>query len=83
MFNAWLVKAEDYNKDIMKCFTKCGVPEEAEYIETASFIDLANLRYFIGKPTQLINIGACSAILIAAHMLQLFATFPKLGYVIP
>jgi hypothetical protein len=36
MFNAWLVKVEEYDKDIAKCFTRCEVPKGAEYIETAS-----------------------------------------------
>jgi hypothetical protein len=35
MINAWLVRVEEYNKDIAKCFTRCEIPEEAEYIETA------------------------------------------------
>ncbi|MCC6056858.1 MAG: hypothetical protein LM583_09300 [Desulfurococcaceae archaeon] len=34
MFNAWLVKVEEHNKDVAKCFARCEAPEEAEYIET-------------------------------------------------
>ena len=33
MFNAWLVKVEEYDKDTAKCFARCKVVEEAEYIE--------------------------------------------------
>jgi hypothetical protein len=33
MFNAWLVKVEEYDRDIAKCFARCEVVEEAEYIE--------------------------------------------------
>lgn len=33
MFNAWLVKVEEYDKDTVKCFARCGVVEEVEYME--------------------------------------------------